>query len=265
MFLVEISKAFRRVRTYVMGTGLLLVAVLPTVVLATTHGTGQGGPPFLDDVRSNGLFGALTALVLVQPFFLPLGTSLISGETIATEASVGTLRYLLIRPVGRVRLVVQKYTSVLALLALAVVWVAATGLVTGMLTFGVKPMATLSGTTLAIAPALLRILGAAAYVLIGVFGLAAMGVFFSTLTDSAVGAAGATMFVAIVSQILDGLSILHAIHPYLLSHDWLAFSDLFRSPVLWTGMIHGLTRTAIYTAVFLGLAVWRFRRRDVTS
>jgi ABC-2 type transport system permease protein len=92
-----------------------------------------------------------------------------------------------------------------------------------------------------------------------------MGVFFSTLTDSAVGAAGATMFVAIVSQILDGLSILHAIHPYLLSHDWLAFSDLFRSPVLWTGMIHGLVRTAIYTAVFLGLAVWRFRRRDVTS
>ena len=85
------------------------------------------------------------------------------------------------------------------------------------------------------------------------------------LTDSAVGAAGATMFVAIVSQIIDGLSILHAVHPYLLSHDWLAFSDLFRSPVLWTGMIHGLVRAGVYTGLFLALALWRFRSRDVTS
>ena len=95
--------------------------------------------------------------------------------------------------------------------------------------------------------------------------LAAIGVFFSTLTDSSIGAAGAALFIAIVSQLLDGITLLHAIHPYLLTHDWLAFSDLFRSPVLWTGIVHGVELTVVYTAIFLVAALARFDRKDVTS
>ena len=265
MLLVEIGRAFRRPRTYTLAFGLLLIAVLPTVVLATTHGTGQGGPPFLNDVRSNGLFGAFAALAICQPFFLPLGAALLSGETIAAEASVGTLRYVLIRPVGRDRLILLKYASVMALLATAILWIAVTGFVAGWLTFGIRPMATLSGTTLAVGAAILRILFSALYVLLGVTGLAAIGVFLSTLTDSSVGAAIATVFVAIVSQILDGLSLLHGIHPYLLTHEWLAFSDMFRSPVLWTGIVHGVWIALAYTALFLTAALLRFARKDVTS
>jgi len=126
-------------------------------------------------------------------------------------------------------------------------------------------MATLSGTTLAVGPALLRIAAATGYVLIQLGGLAAIGVFFSTLTDSSIGAAGAALFIAIVSQLLDGITLLHAIHPYLLTHDWLAFSDLFRSPVLWTGIVHGVELTVVYTAIFLVAALARFDRKDVTS
>src|SRR5207244_10397527 len=135
MLRVELVSAFRRPRTYILGFVLLLIAVLPTVVLATTHGNGQGGPPFLNDVRSNGLFGALAALAICQPFFLPLGTALLSGETIAAEASVGTLRYVLIRPVGRDGLILQKYASVMALLGLAILWITVTGFVAGWCTF----------------------------------------------------------------------------------------------------------------------------------
>src|SRR5947208_1103432 len=265
MLLVELGRAFRRPRTYVLGFGLLLIAVLPTVVLATTHGNGQGGPPFLNDVRSNGLFGALAALAICQPFFLPLGAALLSGETIAAEGSAGTLRYALIRPVGHDRFVLQKYGSVMTLLAMAVLWVAVAGFVAGWLTFGIGPMATLSGTTLAVGGALLRIALSALYVLLGVAGLAAIGVFFSTLTDSSVGAAIAAVFIAIVSQILDGITLLHAIHPYLITHEWLAFSDLFRSPVLWTGIVHGVWLALAYTAIFLTAALVRFERKDVTS
>src|SRR5205085_3493211 len=264
MLLVELGRAFRRPRTYILGFGLLLIAVLPTVVLATTHGTGQG-PPFLNDVRSNGLFGALAALGIAQPFFLPLGAALLSGETIAAEASAGTLRYVLIRPVGRDRLVLQKYASVMTLLAMVVLWIAVTGLVAGWLTFGIHPMATLSGTTLAVGSALLRIVLSALYVLLGVAGIAAIGVFFSTLTDSSVGAAIATVFIAIVSQILDGLTLLHSIHPYLITHEWLAFSDLFRSPVLWTGIVHGVWLALAYTGIFLTAALVRLERKDITS
>lgn len=265
MFLVEIAKAFRRLRTYVLGTGLLAISVLPTVVLALTDGSGSGGPPFLDDIRSNGLFGALTALAIAQPFFLPLGTALLSGETVALESSQGTLRYTLLRPVGRVRLVLQKYASTMALLAMGVLWIGGTGLIAGIVAFGAGPMATLSGITIGVGEGLLRIAVAAGYVLVNLAGLCAIGVFFSTLTGSSVGAAGGALFVAIVSQLLDGLDVLHAIHPFLLTHNWLAFADLFRVPVLWTGIVHGIWVSAIYAAIFLALAIVRFDRKDITS
>src|SRR2546425_9375120 len=144
MLRVEISKAFHRPRTYVLAVLLAAVAVLPAIVLATTNDAG-GGPPFFDLIRRNGLFAALAALVIIQPFILPLGAGLLSGEAIAAEASGGTLRYLLVRPVGRVRLVLTKYWSVMALLGLSVLWVMAVGLAGGGVSFRYCPMPTPSG------------------------------------------------------------------------------------------------------------------------
>ena len=89
--------------------------------------------------------------------------------------------------------------------------------------------------------------------------------FVSVLVDSSPGAAVAPVAVAIASQILDHLNSLRPIHPFLISHHWTDFVDLFRSPVPWTNMLHGLFTFAIYTALFLGAAVVTFVRRDVTS
>jgi len=265
MFRVEVARAFRRPRTYVLGGLLAGVAVLPSIVLATTSGSNAGGPPFFEQLRNNGLFGGLAGVGLIVPFFLPLGAGLLSGESVASEASAGTLRYLLVRPVGRVRLVLQKYAAVMTLLALAVLWVAFAGLVAGGIAFGYGRFPTLSGVEISALAALVRILAAVVYVAIGVAGLAAIGVFFSTLTESGVGAAIATVSIAIISQILDGLSSLHAIHPYLLTHQWLAFADLFRSPVAWDAMRQGVLLQVCYVAVFLAAALAVFTRKDVTS
>src|SRR6266496_2711119 len=117
MFLVEVGKSLHRVRTWVFATGLAGLAVLPVIVL-------------------------------IQPFFLPLGTSILSGEAVASEAAGGTLRYLVVRPVGRVRLIVSKYLAVMAQVAAAIVWVMAVGLVAGAIAFGYGPLPTLSGPTL---------------------------------------------------------------------------------------------------------------------
>ncbi|TMK15819.1 MAG: ABC transporter permease, partial [Actinobacteria bacterium] len=211
-------------------------------------------PPFLSLIFRSGLFAPLTALAVTQPFFLPLAASLLSGDAIAGEASAGTLRYLLVRPVGRRRLVVQKYLSVMTLVTIAVLWVVVVGAVAGGIAFGFGAMTTLSGTTLSAGAAIVRIVAAAGYAAAGVAGLAAIGVFVSTLTESAPGATVATVVFAIVSQILDALSNLRAIPPYLLSHYWTAFADLFRDPIAWHRMGQGLIVDGVYTALFLGAA-----------
>src|SRR5919109_3744696 len=156
MFLVELAKAVHRVRTYVLGSLLAAVGVLPIIILATA-GPGEGGPPFFDLIPRNGLFASLTAVALIQPFILPLGAALLAGESLAGEATAGTLRYLLARPVGRARLVATKYGAIMALLALAVVWVLVIGLVSGGIAYGYGRLPTLSGTTLSGGASALRI------------------------------------------------------------------------------------------------------------
>jgi ABC-2 type transport system permease protein len=71
--------------------------------------------------------------------------------------------------------------------------------------------------------------------------------------------------VAIMSQIFDHLDSMSAIHPYLISHHWLDFVDLFRSPIPWSNMAQGLVSFAIYTVLFLGAAVALMVRKDVSS
>jgi ABC-2 type transport system permease protein len=264
MFRVEIGKAARRPRTYVFGVGLAALAVLPVIVLATGD-SGDGGPVFFDMIRHNGLFAALTVVGMIQPFFLPLGTSLLSGEAIAGEASSGTLRYLVARPVGRHRLVITKFVAVVAEVGAAIAWVMLVGLIAGGIAFGYGPLPTLSGTTLGPGSATVRILATGAYALVGMASLAAVGVFISVLTSSGVGAAIGTMAIAIASQIVDSLPALRSIHPYLISHEWFAFVDLFRSPVEWSHMVHGLVLGGAYLVGFLGLSLAVFSRKDVLS
>lgn len=263
MFGVELLRSLHRPRTYVLGVLLAAVAVLPVVVLVLT--SGGGGPPFFQLIRQTGLSAPLAAIVAIQPVILPLGVSLLAGETVAGEAAAGTLRYLLVRPVGRTALVVQKYLAVMTVLALAVLWVIVVSLIAGGIAFGMRSLPTLSGSTLGVGTGLLRIAGSGAYVVLELAGLVAVGVFASVWTESPIGAGAITLVVSIASQILDALSSLNAIHPYLLTHDWLAFSDLLRSPVAWGGIEHGLWVTAVYVLVFLGGAVAAFRSRDVTA
>jgi ABC-2 type transport system permease protein len=153
----------------------------------------------------------------------------------------------------------------MALTGALLVGVVLAGLLAGGVVFGFGPLPTLSGTTLSVADTLLRIVASGIYILLAASGIMAVGLFVSTVTDSGPGAIVATVIVAIASQVLDNIPSLHAIHAYLPTHDWLGYTGLFRFPVDWSQMRAGLTVSLIYTAVFLILAVWNLRRRDVAS
>ena len=267
MFRVELTKAMRRWRTLLLAAAFGGIPVVIAIAVNVSAPTAQGGdaPPFLIQIVRNGLFAPLTGLAVIQPFFLPLATGLFAGDAIAGEAQGGTLRYLLVRPVARSRFVLSKYTASMTLLGSLLLWVIVCGLAAGGLLFGFGLLPTLSGTTLSVPDALLRILAAALYMLLAISGVTAIGIFLSTLTDSAPGATVATIILAIASQILDNLQSLDAIHRYLPTHGWLAFTDLFRFPVEWSAMRGGLEISAVYTVVFLAAALAVFRRRDVTS
>lgn len=242
----ELVTTLRRWRTLALLGVLAAVPVLVgiAVKLETRGGAsagpdGGGGPAFLAQITNNGLFLVFTALAATLPFFLPMAVGVVAGDAIAGEAGGGTLRYLLVAPAGRTRLLLTKYTTVMAFCVLATLVVAVSALAAGAL--------------------LIALVVAASLV-----GVAALGLFVSTLTNSGIAAMATTVGLLITVQILDQIPQLHAVQPYLFPHYWLSFADLMRDPVYWDGLVRNLGLQALYAAVF-GSAAWaRFTTKDIS-
>jgi ABC-2 type transport system permease protein len=278
MILVELRKLFRRPRTWAVIAVLNALPVLVAVLLHLTDLAPRPGegPPFLSAVLSNGALYPLAALAIVLPLFLPIAVAVVSGDSIAGEAQGGTLRYLLARPVGRTRLLVAKLVAVLAFVLVTVVVVAAVGYVVGMTLFDAQPVAgssvisvtggtSVSGTSLTAQDISVRTLLAIGYVAVSMLGVAAFALFFSTLTDSPLGATMGALAVLVASSLLFTLDAASPIAPYLPTRYWLAFVDLFRDPILWRDLTRGLALQAVYVGVLLAAAWANFTTKDVTS
>lgn len=247
--------------------GLLVLAVVPillAVAVKVSAPSGGGGPDFLSLITGNGLFVAYAALTVEIAMFLPLAVALISGDAIAGEAHLGTLRYLLVVPVNRTRLLVVKYLSLCIGAFAAVALVALVGVIAGGVFFGHGPMTTLSGSQLGLGTSLLRLLVAVGYLTVGLCAFAAVGLFLSTLTEQPIAATIALLMIVIVSTILGSLPQLAWLHPWLITDHWTAILDLVRDPIAWDGLLRGLGLDAIYVVVFW-LAAWaRFTTKDIT-
>jgi ABC-2 type transport system permease protein len=264
---VELRKLLRRPRTWVL---LLLLCALPTIVavflaiseVAPRPGTG---PAFLSAVLENGALFPAAALAIVLPLFLPVAVAVVAGDAVAGEAQAGTLRYLLVRPVGRTRLLVAKLLSVMAFTLLAVTAVSATAYVVGTQLFGSGPLPSVSGTELSTGAATLRTVLAVLYVGWSMLGVAAVALFLSTVTDSPLAAALGAVALLVTSGVLVGLDAASSVQPYLPTRYWLAFVDLFRDPVLTRDLLRGTALQGVYIGVFLTAAWANFTTKDVTS
>lgn len=272
LFRSEVGTVFRRWRTIALLGVLAAVPVLVGIaVKIETRGggtigreSGGGGPAFINQVTNNGLFLVFTSLAATLPFFLPMAIGVIAGDSIAGEANAGTLRYLLVAPAGRTRLLCAKYASTLVFCLAATLVVTASALAVGALLFPLGEVTLISGTTVSFGEGLLRALAVAGVVALSLIGVAAVGLFVSTLTNSGIAAMATTVGLLITVQILDQFPQLHAVQPYLFPHYWLSFADLLREPVYWDQLWENLRLQGLYAVVF-GSAAWaRFTGRDVT-
>ena len=267
----ELHTTFRRWRTLALLGVLVVVPVLVGIAVRIQTGDGSGGdgggdgPAFLGQVAQNGLFLVFASLAATLPFFLPMTVGVVAGDAVAGEAAGGTLRYLLVAPAGRSRLLAVKYATTMVFCCAATLVVALSALVTGLLLFPAGDITLLSGTSVSFGDGLLRALCIALAVAASLAGLAAIGLFVSTLTDSGIGAMAATVGLLVTVQIVDTIPQLHVVQPYLFPHYWLSFAGLLRDPVYWDPLLKNLGLQALYVAVF-GSAAWaRFTTKDVTA
>jgi ABC-2 type transport system permease protein len=261
----EVRLLLTRRRNAILLAALAVVPLVIGIAVRISNPRNGDGPQFIGRITGNGLFLVFTSLTVAIPFFLPLVVGVIAGDSIAGEAGQGTLRYLLTVPVPRGRLLTVKTLAVATFTGLSVLVVSVVGLLVGAALFGVHALVLLSGDTVGIGDALLRTLAVVVYVGIALFGLAAGGLFISTLTENAIAAMAATVSIAVVSALLDAVPQLSGIHPYLLTDHWLGFGELLRTSISvsdltsWTGL------HLAYAAIFLSLAWSRLTTKDITS
>jgi ABC-2 type transport system permease protein len=263
---VELVRQLRRRRTQV---AFALVALLP-VLLWLAFELGDDGPPggapnLVDLAKGSGTNFAVFALFASASFLLVVVVALFFGDTVASEASWSSLRYLLAAPVPRARLVRQKalvagLLSVAALLLLPLV-----SLLVGTLAYGTNDLVSPTGESLPFAAGAARVLLGAAYVAVHLIWVAGLAMLLSVSTDAPLGAVGGAVMASIVSQILDQITALGDLRDYLPTHYGNAWAGLLAEQVDWGDMTRGAFSAVAYGAVFLALAVWQFGRKDITS
>ncbi|MEU6431600.1 ABC transporter permease subunit [Microbispora sp. NPDC046973] len=260
----EIGLTFRRPRNLAMLGVLAVVPVLVGVAVRVAS-DGDAGGSIIGQIAGNGLMLTFAAFAVMMPIVLPLTVSVVAGDAIAGEAAQGTLRYLLVAPVGRTRLLLVKYANVVVFCLAACALVALSALAAGLVLFPVGPVTLLSGTTIPAADALLRVGVVVLYTAAGMAALGAVALAISTLTEAPIGAVAASVVLVVVSQVLTAIPQVAVVRPVLLTSWWGEFDGALRAPVAFDQMGQGLLAFAAYVLVFGSLAWSRFTSKDITA
>ena len=266
----ELRWIFRRPRTLaVLGLLALIPVVIGIGLTLVSDNASQGGGPddggaaLLAGAVSNAFVLPVAALVMTLALLLPLASAMAGADAIAGEAAHGTLRGWLIAPVGRGRLLAVKAFGVATVSVVSVLAMCLTGVVTGLIINGTDSMFTLSGTTLSLGGALLRILLVAAWVILQLWAVGAVALAISSWTEHPMLVVASVLAGDIVFTILGFLTSLKWLHPFLLTQNWqLAPAEVLQDPMSSTMLGEGALRALCYIVIGLSLAYARLSTRD---
>ncbi|WP_229401019.1 ABC transporter permease subunit [Micromonospora okii] len=270
-FAAEFRRQASRRRTQL---ALGFMVLLPLIILiafqfdAGDDDRDGGGGEFsslADLATSGGLNFTLFSLLVSASFLLVVVVALFCGDTVASEASWGSLRYLLAIPVPRARLLAVKLLVALAYSALALLLLAGTALLAGTLRYGWEPLRSQVSAQLDPGEGLLRLLAVLGYLAVVLLAVAGLAFLLSVVTDAALGAVGGAVLLWILSSILDQIEALGAVRSFLPTHYANAWLGLLSTPVQTDDLVRGCISAIAYATLFWSVAFWRFTRKDVTS
>ncbi|MET8677625.1 ABC transporter permease [Streptomyces sp. NPDC004647] len=264
---VEAMRQLRRRRTMVVA-GIL--AALPFILIAAfaiggEPGRDNGQVTLIDTATASGANFAATCLFVSAGFLLVVPVALFCGDTVASEASWASLRYLLAAPVPRTRLLVSKLTVALAFSAAAMLLLPLVALLAGTAAYGWGDLQIPTGGVLPPGAALPRLAIVVAYIFVGQLVTAALAFWLSTRTDAPLGAVGGAVGLTIVGNVLDAVTALGSWRDFLPAHWQFAWADALQQHVEWGGMIKGTAVSVAYALVLFALAFRGFRTKDVVS
>lgn len=263
---VELRRQLLRRRTRLVFAFLLVLPLLLVAAFTLGSGDGGGGAPALVDLATRGAANfTFFVLFAATGFLLVVVVALLVGDTVASEASWSSLRYLLALPVPRARLLRQKLLVGLGLALAALVVLPVASYLAGGVFFGWAPVRTPLGGTLSSGTALVRLSVVVGYLAVTLLFVGALGFLLGVCTDAPLGAVGGAVLLVILSNILDAVTALGSLRNVLPTHWSYAWTGALGARIAWSDMAAGAVCSLAYSAVLLAAAWLRFSRKDITS
>jgi ABC-2 type transport system permease protein len=265
---VELRRQFKRRRT--IGV-LVLMAALPLILIGALalggaeEAEANARVNLVDVATASGLNLTLFTLFATSGFFLVVVFALFFGDTVASEASWGSLRYALATPVPRARLLRQKWLAALVMSVGAMVLLVVVAVVAGGIAYGFGDVQTPLGIGLEQRTALVRLVGMVGFLAVHLLVVGTLAFWLSTVTDAPLAAVGGAVFTTVVFAVLEAVDQLGDIRDWFPTAFSLAWTDLLQTPVDSGDLFRGVVQGLVYSAVFTALAVRHFARKDVTS
>ena len=270
---VEMYRQLKRKRTAIAYAFVVSLPVLVAIAVKFGPSGNSGGPTRLGsgttDLIGLATIGAsnftVTMLYFATPFLLVTVIALFNGDTVTSEASWSTLRYLLASPVPRARLLLQKIKVSLSLSVLAVLIMPISSWIVGAIAFGIKPLQSPLGATFTNQVAISRIAIITIYIAISLMFVAGLAFYLSVRTDAPLGAVGVAVAVSILLSILDTITALGKIRDWLPVHYAFSWFDALATTIDYSVMIRGGSYCFIAGTILYAFAINRFAHKDVTS
>ena len=268
---VEFRRQLTRKRTLV---AFLLILALPLIVVAAVKfgpssdgggGFGDGDLDLVGLATAGGWNFALTMVFFASGFLLLILIAMFCGDTVASEASWSTLRYLLISPVPRRRLLFSKLTVALILSAVSILILIVVSYLIGLIAFGSGALSTPTAGPFTETEAFLRILAIGTYVFLSLLFAAGIAFLMSVITDIPLAAVGTAVIVVIVSNILGAIEALGSLREWLPTNFANAWIGLLNEEIEWTDIYRGISYSVISFLILITIAVLKFDRKDITS
>jgi ABC-2 type transport system permease protein len=275
LVLIELQKMFKKWRTYI---GIIAIGLLTIIVQLVLYFTGKN---FVDaQMRGmeqsfvivgnllNGYFIArliLTLLIIHIPFLVVL----VGGDLLAGEATAGTYRMILTRPVSRFQVITSKFIAGMLYVIVLLAWLAFLSLGVSLMVFGSGPLLSMGSGIVIFAEndILWRFLGAYAFAALSMTTVMFISIVFSSLVQNAIGPIVSTMAIIIIFLIVSAIPVdfLQNIKPYLFTTHMSQWNNFFSDEVNYTEIYNSSWILLAHIVGLYAITTYIFIKKDILS
>lgn len=273
---IELFKIFRKPRTYIAFVAIGLIILLIQLAM---YADGEQYLEFMlqninaaFDIEGKKLNGYFIFYLILHTLLVhvPLLICLVAGDAVAGEANMGTLRLLVTKPVSRTSLLLGKFFASAVYTLLLLTFMAVLGLVGSIALFGVSDLMVQKSDMFILLDkndVLWRYAASYGFAALSMITVAALAFLFSVFADNSIGPIIGAMSVVIVCTILTTMDIpvFYALKPYLFTNHMLNWKGFFDQPVDVREVLKSALVLLFHIVLFVSLAVWAFRKKDILS